>query len=382
MNSGGRLRHTLAQVDRQIDDTPSSRNRAADFLRVAAICVVVLWHWVLSITHRADGQIINPNPVEDVPGGWLLTWLFQVMPIFFIIGGFANLTGWDSVRRAGYGTVAFLQRRLARLVLPALVFALVWVVIDVVTRVAVPGYQGAFAVMPLMFTPLWFLGAYVWVTLLVPVTARLHRRFGAATTVILGLTVAAVDLGRFRLDQEWLGLVNAALVWIFVHQLGYLWKDGYLEHLWRKWALALGGYLVVALATTVAVYPRSMVSIPGEHISHMWPTTAVIAALAVAQTGLITLVAPLLCRWLQRRGPYRIVILLGGVLLTIFLWHMTALLVVFLTVEALGFEPVADPTADWWMRRPFWLIAPAVVLVVLVAVFAPIEQKIRRALSL
>ncbi|WP_158542722.1 acyltransferase family protein [Phytoactinopolyspora halophila] len=382
MRSSERFRSVIAQVDERVDETPADRNRAADFLRVAAICVVILWHWVFSITHRQDGQIVNPNPIEHVAGGWLLTWLFQVMPIFFIIGGFANLTGWDSVVRSGQGTLAFVWRRLGRLVLPALVFILVWVIIDVIARVTIPDYTGALNVMPLVFTPLWFLAAYTWATLMVPLTARMHRRFGPMSSVFLGVAVAVVDVGRFAGDQEWLGYVNSAVVWIFVHQLGYLWRDGYLDQYWRRCALAVGGYSIVALATVHDAYPRSMVSIPGEQVSPMWPTTAVIAALAIGQTGLIMLAAPILNRWLQRRVPYRLVVLLGGVLLTVFLWHMTAMLAAFLAAEGLGFTPVSEPTAEWWMRRPLWLIAPVPVLAILVAIFAPIEQRIRRALSL
>lgn len=376
------LRAKLARIDERIDATPPSRNRAVDFLRVAAITVVVLWHWVLSLTQRQDGHLANPNPVEQIAGGELLTWIFQVMPVFFVIGGYANLTGWDSVRRHGLGARAFLRRRLGRLVLPALVFVVVWVVVDVVARLTVAGWEGVLTEAPILFTPLWFLGAYAWVTVLVPVTATLHRRFGLPVIVMLGAVVAGVDAGRFALDQEWLGLVNTALVWVFVHQLGYLWRDGVLEPVWRRWACAVSGVAVVGLATTLDAYPRSAVFVPSEDISHMLPTTAVIAALAVAQVGFGTLAAPALSRWLRRRWPWRVVTVLSDVLLTIFLWHMTALLVIFLAAEALGFTPQAEPTPVWWAQRPIWLFAPAAVLIVLVAVFAPIERKIRRALSL
>jgi hypothetical protein len=29
-----------------------------------------------------------PNPIHVVPGGWLATWLLQVMPVFFLVGGY------------------------------------------------------------------------------------------------------------------------------------------------------------------------------------------------------------------------------------------------------------------------------------------------------
>ncbi|NED95619.1 acyltransferase [Phytoactinopolyspora alkaliphila] len=382
MGSCGPIGRALASVDERVDSTPETRNRAIDFLRVAAICVVVIWHWALSINHRRDGQLVNPNPVEQVPGGWLLTWVLQVMPIFFIIGGYANLTGWDSVTRQGGAAYAFLRRRMSRLLLPAAVFAAVWVLVELTLRLTLTDYAGALDLMPIIFTPLWFLGAYVLVTMLVPLTARLHRRFGAGATIAWGVLVVVVDLARFGVGEEWLGLANSALVWIFVHQLGYLWRDGSLDPIGRRWVLVIGGYAAVAAATTLDSYPRSMVAVAGEDVSHMWPTTAVIGALALGQTGLASLAAPALRRWMRHRAAYRLVVLLGGVLLTIFLWHMTALLIVFLMVEALGFTPGAEPTLEWWLLRPFWVVAPALVLVVFVALFAPIEQRIRRALSL
>ena len=62
------------------------------------------------------------------------------------------------------------------------------------------------------------------------------------------------------------------------------------------------------------------------------------------------------------------------VILTVFLWHMTALLVVLGVLRALDVNPPAEPTAAWWAQRPFWVVAPALVLVVLVAVFARFEH--------
>jgi hypothetical protein len=61
-------------LDALVDATPATRDRVVDLLRAASICVVVLWHWSLSITHwRDDGTLTMPNPIGDVPGEWALT---------------------------------------------------------------------------------------------------------------------------------------------------------------------------------------------------------------------------------------------------------------------------------------------------------------------
>ncbi|GIH66757.1 hypothetical protein Msi02_75740 [Microbispora siamensis] len=64
--------------------------------------------------------------------------------------------------------------------------------------------------------------------------------------------------------------------------------------------------------------------------------------------------------------------------LTIFLWHMTAYLVVLWAYEGLGGTLPAQPTAGWWAQRWLWLVAPSVVLVVLAVLFVRVELAARR----
>ncbi|MDQ4094173.1 MAG: hypothetical protein M3143_12490 [Actinomycetota bacterium] len=57
------------------DATPPGRDRVVDSTRAAAILVVIAWHWAGSVTHRdATGTFVMPNPIADVPCGWLATW--------------------------------------------------------------------------------------------------------------------------------------------------------------------------------------------------------------------------------------------------------------------------------------------------------------------
>src|SRR5699024_9044956 len=97
--------------------TPESRNRVVDFLRAAAITVVVLGHWTI-IAVDPDGGI-QPHGVLD-GAAWThpLTWIFQVMPIFFLVGGYSNALSWRSARRKDLGYAAWLRTRLRRLGIP------------------------------------------------------------------------------------------------------------------------------------------------------------------------------------------------------------------------------------------------------------------------
>jgi hypothetical protein len=120
-----------------------------------------------------------------------------------------------------------------------------------------------------------------------------------------------------------------------------------------------------------------MVAVRGEDVSNMFPTTACIAALAVFQLGLVLLVRAPLTRWLQRRRVWRTVVAANGVAMTVFCWHMTALVAFLLAYQAAGFTLATDPTAGWWLTRPVWIAGPAVLLTGLLAVFARFELPTR-----
>ena len=93
------LRAVSRSLDRRVAATPAGRDRTVDLMRAVSIAVVVLWHWAGSVTHHRDGEIVMPNPIDQVPLLWLATWVGQVMPVFFLVGGFANLAAW--VREVG-----------------------------------------------------------------------------------------------------------------------------------------------------------------------------------------------------------------------------------------------------------------------------------------
>jgi peptidoglycan/LPS O-acetylase OafA/YrhL len=364
------LRAASRSLDRRVAATPAGRDRTVDLMRAVSIAVVVIWHWAGSVTHRRDGEIVMPNPIDQVPLLWLATWVGQVMPVFFLVGGFANLAAWE---RTGGSARAFLRLRLARLLRPTAVFLGVWAVLEVVLLAVVPGYPGVVSYGRAVAAPLWFLAAYLWVVLLIPVTAVAHRRAAVPTVALLGTAVVAADLARFGAGLEVFGLVNTALVWVFVHQLGYLWRDGMLDSPDRRWTLAAAGVIGLVVVAALPIYPRSMVATVGGRLSHMYPTTVGIAMLAVFQLGVIVLLRPALSSWLHRRRVWKIVVAANTVIMTVFLWHMTALVAALTLFETVRLPIYPEPTAAWWAQRPLWLLVPAVLLAALVALFARAE---------
>jgi surface polysaccharide O-acyltransferase-like enzyme len=372
-------RRALAAANRRLDTlaagTPAHRDRYVDFLRVVAIGVVVVWHWSLSVLYWSDGRFVMPNPIHTVPGAWLATWLLQVVPVFFIVGGYANSAAWWAARREGRGVTGYLAARLRRLLVPVGWFVAVWVGFEAVARLAVPGYPGVLDYGAIVFTPLWFLAAYLWVVLLTPLTATAHRRARWLTVGVLAAAVVVADLVRFGLDLAAAGWVNTALVWVLVHQLGYFYRDGTLARLGRWAAVGLVATALLGLAglTSLEAYPRSMVAAVGQPRSNIFPTTATIVLVSVLQLGLVILVRAPVTRWLRRPGAWKPVVAANAVILTVFLWHMTALLVVLATLRAFDIPLRTQPTGAWWSERPFWLVAPLLVLAVLVAAFGRFE---------
>ena len=99
------------------EHTPPQRERYVDLLRAVAILIVVLGHWmVIVVTSATRGGVEGFSALEVLPWGRPITWLLQVMPVFFLVGGFANAASFTSHTRRGGGATEWLLDRSARLV--------------------------------------------------------------------------------------------------------------------------------------------------------------------------------------------------------------------------------------------------------------------------
>jgi hypothetical protein len=68
----------------------------------------------------------------------------------------------------------------------------------------------------------------------------------------------------------------------------------------------------------------------------------------------------------------------NGVIMTLFLWHMTAYLLAVLLMWPLGFGHETDSTARWWAERVPWLVVPGLILLGLIATFGRFEHPRRK----
>ncbi len=359
------------------DRTPRSRNRYVDFLRAMSMLVVTVGHWLAAAPYLdATDTLTTSHILTVVPWTAWLTWIMQVMPIFFMVGGYANGISWRAARRDDKSYAAWLEGRLRRLVWPILPLLVLWV--------AIVAIEYARAVRPelirygsqVAFIPIWFLAVYIGIVLLVPATEAAWTRFGMRSFWALTAAAGAVDLLYFVVGLRWLGFANYLFVWGAISVLGYAWLD---ERFSERRMLLVGaalGFAALFLLVRVGPYPVSMIGVPGDPISTTTPPKVTLIALAVMQGGLLLAVQAPARHWLAGRLAWTATVAMNGSIMTLFIWHMTATtLVVLAAYLAGGFGLRLEPgSPEWWWSRFPWLAANAVALIPLVAAFGRFER--------
>ncbi|HWC13402.1 MAG TPA: acyltransferase [Actinomycetota bacterium] len=356
--------------------TPDSRDRYVDLLRAFSIAVVVLGHWLMAVVYFDGARFEGASALDVVPGLWLATWVLQVMPLFFFVGGFSNLVAWRGIRRRNETYATYLRTRTTRLMRPTMVFVAAWTIVaGIAATIAPASFEAMSKATELLAKPLWFLAVYVLVVALAPVMAAFHERFGARVLVALFAAAAIVDVIRIAGDLTVVGYLNFAFVWLFAHQLGYFYADGALRLSRRLSALAAVSSLsVLALLTGSGIYSPSMVGMRSEAASNNSPPTICLIVLTLWLVSVAMLLRPAASRWLQRPRNWTAVIAANSMIMTVFLWHLTALLVAVLVLYPLGFPQPVGGTGAWWAWRPLWLVALSTILAGFVVAFGRFER--------
>jgi peptidoglycan/LPS O-acetylase OafA/YrhL len=386
--------------------TPDTRDRYVDFLRALSILAVVFGHWFIGIIWWDQGIIRDTSAIGVTSWLWLATWFLQVMPIFFFVGGFSNMVTFESYQRRGESTWSFIKSRLVRLLKPSLVFLCVWVVVQVALHITDTGAPTGIrlwddtrmlrGVLPpaatIPFGPLWFLAVYLIVVCIAPVTIRLHRRFGLWVPAIMVAATVVIDVVGFGFEHPAVRYLNIVPVLLLPHQLGHFYADGSLSRQPRRLfvAMAVIGLAGLVLLTNswvfesfperfrwfpgIGHYPKSLLGTDVERLSNAYPPTLCFMLAGIWAIGIAMLLRPLVSRWLQRPRPWRNVVAINGVIMTLFLWHMTAYLVAILLLWPLGFGQQHDSTPRWWLERPLWEVAPGLILVGIVIAVGRFER--------
>jgi fucose 4-O-acetylase-like acetyltransferase len=365
--------------------TPATRNRYIDFLRAASIIVVVLGHWLMAAPAVEREAFTLSDMLHVAPWSQWLTWLFQVMPLFFIVGGYANAASWSAHAAAGNDYSTWVSRRLQRLVRPVVPLILAWSLFAVSAR-----WIGLSAAMisagsTIALLPLWFLAVYVIVVVVAPLTHRLWVRHGLASFCGLVLAAVAVEAAARVPGFSSVRWVNYAFVWLAFHQLGHAWRHGAFGTPARALLLAAAAFGSLLLLRGVAGYPVSMVTVPGDAATNTTPPSIALLALGITHGGLVIAAEAPARRWLERRWRWTAAVLINSVILTLYLWHTTVMVLLVALLEWPGGVGLAltPNSAGWWLTRPLWIAALTALVGAAIAVFGRFETPSpRRALAL
>ncbi|MEV7614815.1 acyltransferase [Streptomyces sp. NPDC089799] len=365
-----RGRASAARVDAA---TPAGRDRSVDALRAFAILGVVLGHWLVTALTTADGGLATTSPLIRMP--WLapVSWLFQTLAVFFLVGGHVGARSHASARARGVTYGVWIAGRLGRLFRPVAMVLVLWSVAAAGMLLGGASPETVRALLKLVLSPLWFLLVFAALTAATPLVARLHPLWPLAV-------VLHVDLARFGFGApEWTGWINVAAGWLVPYTLGAAWARGAFAGRRDPWVLLAGGAAATVALVLWGGYPASMVGVPGAQVSNLNPPTLAAVTFGLAQCGLALLLRGPLARAMRRPLAWAGVALLNLSAMTVFLWHQTAMM----AVTALGLLAGSDlpglhtvPDGPGWIPvRLLWLPVFGLALGICLAAFRTYEGR-------
>jgi hypothetical protein len=339
------------------------RDVVIDVIRVLSLGVVIALHGVYVRLTLVEGTLVAQTAIGG-PVIAALTWLLQVMPLFFLAAGFANTRMVDRCRREGTPVPAAQGPRLRRMLSPLALLLLV--MLATALAVAWSDPAAALVVGAEAGSHLWFATAYLLCLAVAPVMVDLHDRYGLRVPAVLVGGSVLVDILRFGdvIDADLARFPGFVLVWLACHQLGILYARGVLRYRATHQVLGVGALAVLALMMMVRVgpYPPVTIGLSDAPESNLAPPTAVLALLAVAQFTVVTLVGRAAEQWETPPRLTRALHRLGSQMMLVYLWHVPVLGAVALLGLLAPDLLLPDDAATWWAQRPLWLGVSALVL--------------------
>jgi Acyltransferase family len=349
--------------------TPANRDRAIDVIRILSLVAVVFGHTIMAVSTIRDDVFIWGNLLSSVPAFRALTWLLQVMPLFFFAGTAACVESWAP----GSSWGGWLMQRCTRLYRPVFFYLAFWGAALAVLRVVLPKHVYE-PVAGTSIQLLWFLGAYVLVLAAIPLLYRITTTKRLALGVLAGYaTIAVIDVLRLNVDGlSALGYLNM-IVWLIPGMFGVAYRRGLLCGLAAK-AVAALMFVVDVLLVRFGPYELSLVGYQEQRLPNMTPPSALLAGHAIVMCAVAIAAAPAIARCAQRPRVWWLVVIGNSGAMTLYLWHMPALLGMHLVFDALGL-PRYDPGAQGFIALSVvQMILMAAMVGVLFAALRPLEN--------
>lgn len=364
------LTNPVSGADELAADTPPTRDRAVDVARLAALIVVMFGHCALLLATIDAGGVRIGNILGEVPALTPVTWVVQVMPLFFLAGGAAGAYGWH----AGKSWGTWLVTRAQRLCRPVFWYLAAWMVGLLAVRLTL-GPASAADLGRESVALLWFLGVYLIVLAFVPALTRLST--GRNVAVVLGGLLAAaavVDAIRLSAGTPMAGLPNFVIVWLIPVVFGV----GYARRLIsRRAALVVGATALVAqiLLAMVGPYEVSLVVTGTERLSNVSPPTLLLALHCMWVSAAFIVFAGAIQRWAQRPRVWYVVVVGNGGAMTLYLWHIVAIAIAAFSLHMIGFDAYDVDAPHFWALLGLRAVVFAVVMFALFRLLSPLEHR-------
>jgi len=192
---------------------------------------------------------------------------------------------------------------------------------------------------------------------------------------LLGL-FAIAEAARFA-DVPMVPQLNWVIGWLGFQVAGFAWQDGLLPTGRKLVALAAAFWVLAIAAVNLGPWPAVMLHHGGLEHSPTHPPSTALLLFGFAYSATAAALAPAVNRWLTRSArAWQVTIAANAVAMSVYLWHMTAGMLVIGAAYLAGLLPEveAGTGAWWWTKLPF-LAANLLVLVPIVRRVAPIEQR-------
>lgn len=356
-----------------------TRDPFVDLVRAASLTVVVIWHWAFTIIVVGPDGMYPTNPVGETTGLWLATWLLQVMPLFFFVGGWANMSAWKTAEQKNIKMASFVSKRVKQLAIPALSLVIIWWIPTVVLT-SLYDANWLWDVTLLVLSPLWFAAIYLIIIILMPLWVRLNKKFGILVPVWLAGLVALVDVARFTYEIPWVGWLNMIFMWGLAHQIGFFYDKLVALNRQQKAVLVWGGLFGLIGLVWAGLYPASMVGVPGDDFSNMAPPSLAIVALLTFQIGALMLIRPWVMQRINRPKWKRFTNTLTTYSMPLYLLHTTGMVIAVVVVYILTKEryELWEVSGWWWATRPLAVALPFLATLPLLALYGIAAERKQR----
>jgi Acyltransferase family len=352
------------------DNTPPSRDRAVDVARLAALVVVMFGHCALLLaTIDASGLRIG-NLLGELPAIAPVTWVVQVMPLFFLAGGAAGAYGWHS--GTPWGTWLF--TRAQRLYRPVFWYLAAWSIGLVVARMTL-GAEAAEGIGREAVALLWFLGVYLVALAFVPALTRLRTGRGVAIVVatLLG-AAAAFDGIRIAVGAPMSGAANFVIVWLIPVVIGVTYARQLIS-VRAAWAVAASAFIAQVVLAMAGPYDVSLVVTGTERMSNVSPPTLLLALHCTWMSFAFVATASAIRRLAAPPRVWRVVAAGNGGAMTLYLWHIPAIAVAAFALNAIGLDAYDVDAPGFWGRLALRALVFAAVMAVVFRLLAPLEHR-------